>query len=1034
MVIITDESKCAGCNKCIMVCPIKYINHVKIVNGERKVDVDSEKCISCGRCVQICDHGARSYLNDAENFWNDLNKGEKITVIVAPSFVTNQYEKHKHFFGYLKSLGVNLVYDVSIGATITIWTYAKYIEENRNKTDFFISQPCPSIVNYIEKYAPNLISKLMPVQSPVISTAIYLKKYLGITGKIAFLSPCVAKKTEFEKSSNKNIVNYNVTFDNLREHLNEKNINVLDYPEVDFDNDGAGLGMLFSKPGGLKEGLLYHLPDLRIKQIEGTDKVYEYLKFLNNGGRFNEYDFVDILSCQEGCNVGAATYDENYDLEISEVFQNELLSDKRLKNQAKRVIDFDEYDKLFKSFGDTLKIEDFVVNYTSEPIEIDLLEPSEEALDKAYDILKKNNLASRKINCYSCGYKTCKDMARAIHYGYNVPSSCYQYNKKELEAQKDILEENEKYIRTILEHLTESVLVTDENGIIEFANKKTEDIFGYQLGEYFHKHIEEFTTGFKFSELLENVDYESSIEHKDGSCSYLKLKYSVIDLNKKLLYIFIITDITRYKELDGLKNQFVSMISHELRTPLTSIRGALGLISSGVLGELPDKVKKLLDIAGNNSIRLVNLINDILDLEKIKAGNIDFNFGEHEIMPLVEEAIAFNEEYAKQYNVKYEIIQRLENAFVNIDRDRLLQVITNLLSNAAKFSYADEVVSISVQRKQNLVAFSVENKGLGIPPEFHSKIFKSFSQVDSTNTRGKGGSGLGLHISQSIIHKMAGSIGFTSKVDESTTFYLELPEIYRHTSPNRVLICEDNKVTAICIQKMFDKLNYQSDVALSAKEAEHFFSLKEYDLMTLDLVLPDKNGLDLLDEIRNNKSTKNLPVIVITASEKDAAGLNLKHEIVDWLEKSFELEELEKSIEKIMNQKNATRVNILHIEDDEDILKIISEALKDVANVTKVNNLPDAKNIINESCFDIIILDYKFPDGSCEELFDVIQNTSNKNADLVIFSAYEISQSLTDKVDAVILKTKVSNEEFLECIQSFIDSKTNKVIVNGSNK
>lgn len=465
-IIITDENKCTGCNKCIMVCPVKYVNNVKIVNGKRKIEVDTKRCIACGKCIQTCDHEARYYINDVDDFFNDLKKGKKITVIVAPSFVANQYDKYKHFFGYLKSLGVNLIYDVSIGADITIWAYAKYIKENKDKIDFLISQPCPSIVNYIEKYAPNLIKKLIPIQSPAINMAIYLKKQLGNTDNIAFISPCIAKKTEFEKIHTHNLINYNVTFEQICEHLKEKHIDVFDYPEVNFKNIDAGLGVLFSKPGGLKEGLLYHLPDLRIKQIEGTEKAYEYLKFLNNGNRLNDYDFIDILSCHKGCNVGPAICKKDYNSEMTREFQNELFSNERLKDQAKRVIDFAEYKKLFQYFDENLNLEDFIAKYTIESHKMDIIQPTEEELDKAYNLLEKYDSDSRKINCYSCGYRSCKDMAIAIHNGYNVLSSCAQYTMKELEAQKKLLEESEAYMKIVLEHVSESALSNDEKSTI----------------------------------------------------------------------------------------------------------------------------------------------------------------------------------------------------------------------------------------------------------------------------------------------------------------------------------------------------------------------------------------------------------------------------------------------------------------------------------------------------------------------------------------------------------------------------------------
>ena len=1018
-IINTNKDKCVGCNKCIMNCPIKYANNIELIDGERKVEVDESRCISCGKCIQVCDHGARYYLDDADRFWNDLARGEKITIVVAPSFVANQYDTYKKIFGYFKTLGVNFIHNVAFGADITSWGYVQYLKNNENN-EFMISQPCPSVVNYIERYATNLIPKLMPVQSPVACLAIYMKKHLGITDKIAFISPCIAKKTEIEKAANQGLIDYNIPFERLFTHISENNIDISEFPEVDFDNSQKGLGVRFSKPGGLKENVLYHLPNLRVKQLEGTDKIYEYLNFLNNGHRLNEYDLVDVLNCSNGCNVGTAACKETCAIDTSIEFENEILHDKRLKNQNKIEINFEEYEKLFKYFDETLDIKDFMVKYEDKSCEIKLSVPSEEELNSAFNLLKKDDEQSRVVNCYSCGYKTCKDMAIAIHNGYNTPSSCYQYNRKELEIQKNNLEESEYYIRTIIEHLSESVIVTNEEGFIEFVNKETEKLLGFSGIEYLNKHIQHFILGVNLAELEELTSHEFKGVKKNGETCDLRLEYSSIELKQKKALVFLLEDITKEKEIDNLKNNFVSMISHELRTPLTSIRGALGLVSSGVLGEMPDKVKQLLHIAGNNSIRLVNLINDILDLEKIKAGKMNFRFGEYQVMQLVEETLLYNNEYAKQYNVKFEIKERVEDALINVDKDKFIQILTNLLSNAAKFSTENEAIEIFVKRNKHLISLSVVNKGHGIPEESRPRIFEDFYQVDSSDTRKKGGSGLGLSICKSIVTKMGGKIGFESVEDDKTTFYFEFPEMLSQKTKKIALVVEDNKTTAFCIQMMLDKIGFQSDIALSAEDAQAMLKLKTYDLLTLDIVLPDKDGLTLLDEIRSSKLTRDLPVIIVSASDKDKQNYANKHRIVDWLEKSFDIEALQKTVNDIMIKKNQNKVSILHVEDDADILRITSSSLETFANITSAKSIEQAEKLLNSDIFDIIILDYKLPDGNCDCLIGTIRNSWNKNAKLIVFSAYDISDFLSSQVDAVILKSKVSNEQFCECIEKFV--------------
>lgn len=244
--------------------------------------------------------------------------------------------------------------------------------------------------------------------------------------------------------------------------------------------------------------------------------------------------------------------------------------------------------------------------------------------------------------------------------------------------------------------------------------------------------------------------------------------------------LVMIRDISKEKKSERLKREFISMVSHELRTPLTSIHGALGLIAGGVAGQLQSNVKKLMDIALNNSERLISLINDILDIEKIESGKMSFIIKPLNIVSLVEQSIESNKAYADRFKVTFRInidsnVHERETK-VKGDYDRLVQVMTNLLSNAAKFSPTDEVVIISVERFNRTIRVSVKDKGPGIPGEFYNRIFQKFAQADSSDTRQKGGTGLGLSISRAIIEKLGGKIGFESEIGKGATFYFELPE------------------------------------------------------------------------------------------------------------------------------------------------------------------------------------------------------------------------------------------------------------------
>lgn len=246
--------------------------------------------------------------------------------------------------------------------------------------------------------------------------------------------------------------------------------------------------------------------------------------------------------------------------------------------------------------------------------------------------------------------------------------------------------------------------------------------------------------------------------------------------DEKIGRLFNFRDITKLKEVEKMKNEFISTVSHELRTPLTSIRGSLGLILGDDENKIPEDVKALLNIAHTNCMRLISLINDILDIEKIEAGKMEFFFEILDLKAVIEQAIVVNLPFAQQYNVDLILNNCPENIKVKADKNRLNQVLTNLMSNAVKYSSAGDSVEINVELSNDFVKISVKDFGSGIPEAFRSKIFGKFAQADSSDSRRKGGTGLGLSICKAIVEKMGGSIGFNSVVNKETTFYFFLPQ------------------------------------------------------------------------------------------------------------------------------------------------------------------------------------------------------------------------------------------------------------------
>lgn len=456
-----DEDQCEGCNQCIGSCPIPGANIAYLLDGKSKVRIDAERCISCGECLRVCEHEARHYKDDTERFFDDLKAGKNLSVVAAPAIAVN-IEAYKKLFGMLKHMGVNWVYDVSFGADITVWAYLRTIEKYQVKS--VIAQPCPPIVNYIEKYQPELMPSLAPVHSPLLCTAVYMKEVKNIKDSIAFLSPCMAKANEIDDANTKGYVSYNITYSKLMDYMETHHLDYKSYEPSDFDDIGSGLGLVFSRPGGLKENVSYFNQDAWVRQIEGPAHVYDYLpdyKEASHQGRELPL-LVDVLNCSYGCNFGTGTIrktnDTNMTLDDVDRLFNEMKREKAAETTG--LLKRKRMDTLHKYFDTNLKLSDYSRTYTAKGLSLELPLPKGDLLEEIYSSLNKEDKKSRVINCATCGYNNCEKMATAIYNEVNVPENCIDYNKKTIEHEKEIIENKQKQIQLAeeMEQLTHSKL------------------------------------------------------------------------------------------------------------------------------------------------------------------------------------------------------------------------------------------------------------------------------------------------------------------------------------------------------------------------------------------------------------------------------------------------------------------------------------------------------------------------------------------------------------------------------------------------
>jgi PAS domain S-box-containing protein len=491
-------------------------------------------------------------------------------------------------------------------------------------------------------------------------------------------------------------------------------------------------------------------------------------------------------------------------------------------------------------------------------------------------------------------------------------------------------------------------------------------------------------------------------------------------------------DISDQKRIAQLKNEFISTVSHELRTPLTSIRGSLGLIAAGVTGELPAKAANLVRIAHTNSERLVHLINDILDMEKIESGKMVFEMRPVPIRPLVEQAIAASSNYLPERKIKLLLVDDAPRAEANVDPDRLHQVLSNLLSNAIKFSPVGDSVTVCLARRDRSgLRISVLDNGPGIPEAFRGRIFGKFEQADASSTRDKGGTGLGLSIVKAIVDRLGGSVAFDSREGAGTAFHVDLPEVPstaaagagQHRSVpsddrSRVLVCEDEADVARVIAALLDAEGFSSDLAPDIVSAKGLLQTRDYVALTLDIKLAGESGIKLFRDIRSSKTSPDIPIIVISAfADETKLALNgTAVGIVDWLEKPVDPERLHAALGRIVALRDDRRPLVLHVEDDESVLAVISEGLGSDVSVRSARTLQEAQALIAQIRFDLVILDIRLPDGSG---LDLLADLPLKTA-VIVFSAVEVDQKLGSRVKAVMTKTKASELDVARLIKSLL--------------
>jgi len=612
---------------------------------------------------------------------------------------------------------------------------------------------------------------------------------------------------------------------------------------------------------------------------------------------------------------------------------------------------------------------------------------------------------------------------------------------------------------SILNSANFSIIATDVDGTIISFNRAAERMLGYRADEVigkctpliFHDPEElalvaddlqdetgiEVTPDFRLAIALARrrmPEREWTYIRKDGSRFPVLISVTEMtdDQGASIGILGMGLDITERKHIERMRDEFISTVSHELRTPLTSIRGSLGLLIGNVFGQMPEQAKSLVEIAGRNADRLLHLINDILDVNKIESGKMTFNFEPVQLSDLLQQAIEQNQSYGEQFRVKLQLTGSIPRVSIYADMHRLMQVMSNLLSNAVKFSAEDSEVNIDANTFNNFVRISVTDHGQGIAPEFRQKVFEKFTQADASDSRHTGGTGLGLNIARAIVEQHGGKLDYVSQPGIGSSFYFDLP-IHDQTAitrikdqilsqsmprPHRLLICEDDHDVAGLLQLMLARHGYQSEIVHTADQAREVLEYHNYDAMLLDLLLPDMHGLTLVRQLRQSPQTRQLPVIVISAIA-DTARKQLEGgvtDIIDWLDKPVDQEHLLQAVNRAL-QGVTDKPRILHIADDATLQQTIRQALSDQQEMHFATTLEQARELLNREQYDLVMLDAELDEGTGLELLDSI-NAQDRPPATLVFSNCVLDEKYFKQVTATLRKSTLSEQQLMDTIEN----------------
>ena len=653
-------------------------------------------------------------------------------------------------------------------------------------------------------------------------------------------------------------------------------------------------------------------------------------------------------------------------------------------------------------------------------------------------------------------------MATALSQTFSELDNARDTLEQQVQTRTRELASTSAMLSNVLEASTEfAIIATDTEGTITLFNTGAENLLGYDSSDVvgvqspalFHlpSEMEERSVALSdaFGETISGFDVfvknalrqgsetrEWTYLTKQGDSIPVTLTVTPIldDADKLTGFLGVAEDITERKRIEQMKNEFISTVSHELRTPLTSVSGALGLVLSGKLGEIPEKANRLLETAHRNSERLAHLINDLLDIEKIATGKVNLDMAVQPLRPILEQAVEENRAYGAERHIKLALNSEIARQNVKVDEQRLKQVLANLLSNAIKYSPDGGTITVEASSTDTDITVSVTDQGPGIPEDFHHKIFQRFAQADGSDTRKEGGTGLGLAITQELVTHMDGTIDFETTAGEGARFFFTLPLITpaekapsdpspknTHVSSSespKILVVEDDPDIASLLRIMLEDAGYRVAICHTGAEALESIEAGNWDLISVDLMLPDVSGLEIIRRLKKQAATADIPVVVVSARvNQGRLELNAEADNIAWLAKPIDHQKLIELVRHQLSQVHCPK--ILHVEDDADLHDVLSAMVSDHLSLERAGTLADAKRLLKQHAYDTVLLDIGLPDGSGWDLIPDIES-AQPGAAIVILSGEDIGKETPSAVASVLLKKQLNSDQLVRVIREQI--------------